>query len=207
MAATTLSGGFVQRYSDVILEGSFWGSWCGLNIYNWTQARDELSQAEALPVGAEKADKVWLANKKYILSSFSFVSGISMVTSFFQEAGIISLGVMAPLAGCLGFGGSAVVSSSKLWDNLRKLDEGIISFNKTEGPREKTRIALDQLQTLVEIAFCVTVVAWGVLGAVHALYGGSALFIAMDTALYYAVASFVAYVASSIAIPLLKKTV
>lgn len=205
--AAVVSGGFFQRHSDVILEGTFWGSWCGLNIYNWTQARTELESAQALPKGSEKAEKVWLANKKYILSSFSFVSGLSMVTSFFQEAGLISLGALAPLAGSLGFGGSAVVSFSKLWDNVQKLDEGIIAFNKTDGPREKTRIAFDQLQTLIEIAFYVTVAAWGALGATHALLGGAGLFLAMDAALYYAVVSFAAFVISSIAIPLLKKTV
>ncbi|MDN3507134.1 MAG: hypothetical protein P0S96_07895 [Simkaniaceae bacterium] len=197
--------GFFQRHSDVILEGSFWGSWCGLNILNWTVARSELQKAQALPESTGKADKVWLANKKYILSSFSFVSGLSMVTSFFQEVGVISLGALAPLAGGLGFGGSAVVSSSKLWDNLRKFDEGIVAFNKTNSPREKAQIALDQLQTLVEISFYVTVVAWGVLGAAHALLGGTALFLAMDTALYYAVLCFAAYAISSISIPILKQ--
>ncbi len=72
--------------------------------------------------------------------------------------------------------------------------------------REKRR-DLDQVESFLSVAFNATLVAWGIFGALHAALGGAALFIAMDSSLYYAIVLFGANVVSSIAVPLLRKTI
>lgn len=213
MSSVQISGSFFERVqgivsnTDQLLEGLFWSSWCGLNVFNWTEARNERETTEKLPSDVEKTDKIWEANKKYTLASFSLVSGFSMVASWLQDVGLIAFGRVAPLFGSVGYGASAVVSGSRLWDGLKELSLLNYSFTKETGPREKSRIGLSQVESLLGIAFNASLVAWGVFGALYALQGGAALFTAMDTSLYYAIILFGANVISSIVIPLLRKTI
>ncbi len=211
MSATQVFGGFFNRIGNIVsntdqlLEGAFWGSWCGLNVYNWTAARKEKQETESLPESDDKAKKLWLANKKTILSSFSIASGVSMVTSWMEEVKLISLGSLSTFVACLGFGGSSLVSFSKIWDGLCELDQEIKDFFNTDDPRAKKHIALSQLETLVKVAFFACLAAWGVFGALHAAIGGAALFLAMDASLYYAFILFLGYIATAITVPILKK--
>ncbi len=212
MTTAQISGGFFNRVGDVLsntdnlVEGIFWGSWCGLNIYNWTSAQNEKREAEKLPDSVEKTSKLWLANKNSILSYFSVVSGVSMVTAWLQDVKLISLGVAFPWINSFGFGGSSIVSFSKLWDSLCELDQGIDAFYKAGGPRERMNIALTQVETIIKIAFFASLAAWGAFGALHSLFGGAFLFFAMDTSMYYGLVFFLAYLASGISLSILKKT-
>jgi hypothetical protein len=194
----------LSRNSDLILEGAFWGGWCGLNVSKWSEASRELQKAQDLPQDAQKAEKVWAAQKEHILSCFSVASGASMVLSFLHDTRLFPLGLLGAPISAVGFGGSVVVTSSKLIDDLRRLGGGIGDFIQAENSSEKIKIVLTQLELLVEVAFYVTVIAWGVLGVAHSLYGGQPLFLAMDAALYYAVCAFGAWAVSSISLPVLR---
>jgi len=208
-----ISGNFFDRVqgivsnTDQLLEGLFWSSWCGLNVFNWTEARKEKEATQKLPSDVEKTDQIWEANKKYTLATFSLVSGFSMVASWLQDVGLIAFGRVAPIFGSMGYGASAVVSSSKLWDGLKGLNLLNYQFTNVTGPREKARIGLSQVEGFLSVAFHASLVAWGVFGALYALQGGLTLFTAMDTSLYYAIVLFGANLISSIIIPLLRKTI
>lgn len=190
--------------TDNLFEGVFWGSWCGLNIHNWTQARNEAQKVQKLPESPEKVNRLWNAKKNQTLSAFSVVSGFSMVTSWMHDAGLITLGALNPCITSLGYGGSSIVSFSKVWDTLREIDQGIIDFNKAGGPLEKSDLALKQLENLLKVACFACFAAWGALGVFHTLLGGEALFFAMDTALYYGLVFLLAFLGASITLPLLK---
>lgn len=213
MSSAQISGNLFDRIqgvvsnTDQLLEGVFWSSWCGLNVFSWTEARKEKETTQKLPSDVERTDKIWEANKKYTLASFSLASGFSMVTSWLQDVGLVALGRAAPLFGSVGYGASAVVSASKFWDGVKGLNLLNYTFTNETGPREKARIGLSQVESFLSVTFHASLVAWGVFGALHAILGGVALFTAMDTSLYYAIVLFGANLVSSIVIPLLRKTV
>ena len=207
------SPSFFQRVATVcsntdnLVEGAFWSTWCGFSVYQWNSALSERQTAVSAkyPTETDKTNSIWDANKKFVLASFSFGSGISMVVSWMNQVQLLRLGQLAGYVGAMGFGGSAVVSSATVLESLGALNEERKAYFEAVDPKKKSDLALDATQTLIKIAFFVSMAAWGVLGAGFSLYGGAALFVLQDTAFYYAVVTFFAMLASLIAAPILKK--
>lgn len=193
--------------ATVLLEGVFWGSWCGLNVLDWTKARKEITSLQSLPQNEEKTQKVWEAKKKYILSSFSLISGISMITTWLEGIQIINLELIGVAVCALGYGGSAVVSTVKACDCIKEFDQAIFKYFSSSNEREKGNIALDQLERVIKTAFLVAMAFWSIFGALHTIAGGEALFTAMDTSFYYSFVLFITYIALAIAVSALKKKV
>lgn len=192
--------------SDIVLEATFWSSWCGLNIWNWQDTRSEWKNLPRPDVDhpPEIASHIQKIKKNFFLASLSVVTGFSMVGSWAHEAQLLSLGAFAPIISALGFGTSSIVSSVKTWDNLCEFDRGIHRFNAARRPGERTKIALDQVEALLKIAFYTSIAAWGAFGALHATFGGELLFWAMDTSLYYGLVFLVANLASIVVLSILR---
>lgn len=176
--------------SDHLLEGAFWGVWSGFYVYSWIAATGEKEIAEKLPESAEKADRVWQAQKNYNLSLFSLVTGISMITSWLEEIQVIYLGTIGTIISTLGFSGSSIVSTVSLLDTLVKIGEQVKKFQQADHPQQK-KIALEIFFNMINLAFFTALAAWGAFGALHAAFGGGALYHAMDASLYYAAILFV----------------
>ncbi|NGX38145.1 MAG: hypothetical protein K1000chlam2_01317 [Chlamydiae bacterium] len=183
-------GDFFKHQSDKILEGGFWGAWCGLSVYNWTSALKRKEGASQLPESTQKAEKIYKANKEVFTTSCSMVSGISMIFSWTCQVGIITLGAVAPYLNSLGFVGSGITSSVKAWDTWSELNRGVEAYYRVKDPVVKDEIALDQLKNILKIAFFTCLAGWGVLGAAHALIGGAELFAIVDSLFYYSVVLF-----------------
>ena len=183
-------GDFFKHNSDDILEGGLWSTWCGLTLYNWTSALKQKKSVDTLPESAQKADKVWNAKKEIFTTTCSFIAGISMVTSWASLAGIIQLGRSVDYFNCMGFAGSCITSSVKVWDISGELNRGVEAFYRVKDPVVKDEIALDQLKNLLKLAFFTCLAGWGLFGAAHALLGGAELFGIVDSLFYYSVVLF-----------------
>ncbi len=204
------TGGFFDRFHcvitnpDHILEGTIWTGWFGWTAADWTSAVTNRQQAYALPDGSgEKAEKVWHANKNLFLATCSTISSSSMVISWVEKVGLISPGVLGPVFGVIGFGGSSISSLVRLVEAFQELDEATIAWGKAQDPRVKADIALGFGTKMAAIAFFVCAAAWGVLGGAQIILGGVQLALLVDTLFKYTVITFLAYFGSIIGTGLL----
>ncbi len=189
-----IAGSFLDRCSNVvcntdhILEGAFWGAWCGFSVRDWTEAVSARLNLSSSPKdSAEKAQAVWEVNKKLLLTSCSALSGVSMVTSWIGSVGLISLGGAGAIISSVGYAGSSFVSSVKSWGEFSR-------FRQEDS-------AFPMIQKLLRCAFYTSLAAWGAMGSVHALNGNKALFITMDKAFACALYIFLGMLVTEVIIP------
>lgn len=204
------TGGFFDRFkcvisnSDHVLEGVFWAGWFGWTAADFTNAVAERKKAGQLPdTSPEKADKVWNINKQLFLATCSSVSSSSMVFSWMENVGLIAAGVFGPILGVIGYGGSSIASIVRLFDVLAELNQSTIAYSNAQDPIVKNDIALGFSSKLIAIAFLTCAAAWGVLGGLKLIIGGTQLILLADLLFKYTVISFIAYFASIFLIPLL----
>lgn len=193
--------------TDNLFEGFFWGSFCAHYVVEWNGARREKNRIDSLSEAPDKSLKVWEAQKKYILSCLSLISGISMVTTWLEGLEIINLASAGVAICSLGYGGSGIVSTVKAYDALKEFDQGISHFNLSKCDLERGNIALDQLEKVLKIAFLVSLAFWGIFGALYTSIGGGALCNAVDASLYYSLVLFISNIAGSMILPIFKKKV
>ncbi len=195
----------ISLTSDNFLEGLFWGSWFAISLNGWNEAIDERQFVDHLPNHTpEKTQKIWEANKKLLLSNCSLASGFSMIFSWLNEVKILSLGVLGPIISSLGYGGSCLVSLSKVYKGVTELNQGIEAYFKIQDPRARHNMALCQIQNMIKVALFACTAAWAALGVVHAMVGGAALFALMDSCFYAAFLTFLANLGYLLAMPLLE---
>ncbi|MBS0630084.1 MAG: hypothetical protein JSS30_07690 [Verrucomicrobia bacterium] len=197
------TGGFFDRFHcvatnpDHVIEGTFWAGWFGWTASDLTTALTNRQQAYALAdTAADKADRVWIANKTLFLSTCSAVSSSSMVFSWAEKVGLIFPGIFGSIFGVIGYGASALTSLVRLVDSLKELNEATIAWARTNDPSIQADIAIGFCPKMVAVAFFATAAAWGAVGGVHILVGGVCLALVVDTLFKYTVITFLAYFGS-----------
>lgn len=115
-----------------------------------------------------------------------------MVFSWLHDVQLLSLGVFAPIINGLGYGGSGLVSFSKISELMKELNQGIKDYFKIEDPSARQDMALYQIQNMLKIALFTCMTAWAAIGSIHAIVGGATLFAVMDSCFYYALIAFLA---------------
>lgn len=204
------TGGFLDRFkcvisnSDHLLEGAFWAGFFAWTAVDFTNALSERKKAGELPdSSAEKADKIWKANKQLFLSACSSVSSSTMIFSWVENVGLIAVGVFGSILGVIGYGGSSIASMVRLVDAWNDFCQSTIDHANAQDPLVKSDIALGFCPKMIAIAFLTCATAWGILGGLKILIGGAQLVILADLLFKYSAISFISYFASIFLVPLL----
>lgn len=170
---------------DEFVEVSFWTAMVGFDSFGFRASQIELREKNALPdADPKKVDQVSQARKNYFLSATSLISSSFMTIDWMNRTEIISLGILGPLTGGIGYGGRGLFALLNFRESGAAFLEKNTLYRQSQDPAERKELLKEQIRILMKIALQVTMAAWGIFGMIYVFSGAEIFFQVSDLAFF-----------------------